>query len=39
MLIDDVLLAVIVSGTVLAIAYIRAEFQFARSQRLRSTAN
>jgi hypothetical protein len=33
MLIDDVLLAVIVSGTFLAIAYIRAEFQLARSTR------
>jgi hypothetical protein len=39
MLIDDVLMAVIVSGTVLAIAYIRAEFQLARSQRARSTVN
>jgi hypothetical protein len=35
MLIDDVLMAVIVSGTFVAIAYIRAEFQLARSLRIR----
>jgi hypothetical protein len=33
MLIDDVLLAVIVSGSFLAIAYLRAEFQLARPTR------
>ena len=33
MLIDDVLLAVIVCGTLLGIAYLRAEFQLARSTR------
>jgi hypothetical protein len=33
MWIDDVLIAVLVSGTFLAIAYIRAEFRLARRQR------
>jgi hypothetical protein len=35
MWLDDILIAVIVGGTILAIAYIRAEFQHARSQRVR----
>jgi hypothetical protein len=39
MWLDDVLVAVIVSGTFLGIAYIRAEFQLARSQRARSTVS
>ena len=36
MRLDDVLMLVIISGTFLNIAYIRAEFQLARSRRVRS---
>jgi hypothetical protein len=35
MLIDVVLMAVIISGTFLAITYIKAEFQLARGQRIK----
>jgi hypothetical protein len=36
MWLDDVLIAVIVGGTFLAIAYIRAEFQLTRRRRVGS---
>jgi hypothetical protein len=36
MSLDDVLMALIVSGTFLAVAFIRAEFQLARSRRVSS---